>query len=57
VLLFLFVVVALCRIEMPEGTGRNDAAIAEALNSMTQVLAQAQGNAWHRQQDQGEKEK
>ena len=41
---------------MADGNGRNDDAIAVALTAMAQVLAQAQGNGGHGQEDQGEVE-
>jgi len=41
---------------MAGGSGRNDAAIAEALVVMAQVLAQANEQAAHGQHDQGEAE-
>ena len=41
---------------MAGGNGRNDDAIAAALTAVAQVLAQAQGNGGHGQEDQGEVE-
>jgi len=45
-----------CSIEMAGGNGRNDDAIVAALTAVAQVLAQAQGNGCHGQEDQGEVE-
>jgi len=39
---------------MAGGNGRNDDVIAAALTAVAQVLAQAQGNGGHGQEDQGE---
>lgn len=43
----------MCRIEMAGGSSWNDAAIAEALAAMTQVLAQANEQEVQGQQHQG----